>query len=170
MALIPNLPDIGADIFSSGQVWEPKYSNRFIMYMNNIPAYLIKATSRPSFSNGEIILDHINVKRKVKGKTVWNDISITLYDPITPSGAEAVMSWALLHHESDTGRDGYSSQYKQDITFHALSPMGEKIEQWDIRGAFVGDATFGTMDWGTEDAVTVELTIKYDYALLVLPE
>jgi hypothetical protein len=138
----------------------------FILEIADIPAYIIKAAARPSLSNGEIVLDHINVDRKVKGKTRWNDISITLYDPIVPSGAQAVMEWVRLHHESATGRNGYSSQYKKDLTFKTLSGPGEIIEQWEIYGAYILDANFGTMDWGTDEAVQIELTLKYDWALL----
>ena len=37
--------------------YEPKVSNRFIMYVDGIPSYLIKAASRPSIDQGEIVLD-----------------------------------------------------------------------------------------------------------------
>jgi hypothetical protein len=167
MALEQNLPGINQnDLFLNAFDWEPKYTNRFIMYIADIPTYIIKAAARPSLTNGEIVLDHINVDRKVKGKTRWNDVSITLYDPIVPSGAQAVMEWVRLHHESLTGRDGYSTQYKKDITFHSLSPTGEKIEEWCLKGAFILDSNFGQMDWGTEESVQIELTLKYDYAVL----
>ena len=43
----------------------------------------------------EIKLNHINVYRKIKGKAEWQDIEMTLFDPITPSGAQAVMDWSL---------------------------------------------------------------------------
>jgi len=167
MGLEQNLPGINQnDLFDSAFDWEPKYTNRFIMYIDGIPAYIIKAAAKPSMTNGEIVLDHINVKRKLKGKSDWNDISITLYDPIVPSGAQSVMEWIRIHHESLTGRDGYSSQYKKDITFHSLSPTGEKIEEWTLKGAFILDSNFGSMDWATADAVTIEVTLKYDYAVL----
>jgi hypothetical protein len=169
MALTPTLPDISqSDLFYSAFSWEPKYANRFIMQLagTNIPAYLIKAAARPSMTNGEIVLDHINVDRKVKGKSRWNDVSITLYDPITSEGAQNVMEWVRFHHESLTGRDGYSADYKRDIEFYSLSALGEKIENWTLKGAFISEANFGQMDWGTEEAVTIELTLKYDYAIL----
>lgn len=154
------------DLFNNAFGWEPKYTNRFIMYMGDtdIPAYIVKASGRPSVTNGEVVLDHINIERKLKGKTRWQDITITLYDPIAESGAEAVMKWIRLHHESATGRDGYSTLYKQDLTFHSLSALGEKIEEWTLKGAFIADASFGDMDWSNEGAVEISLTIKYDYA------
>jgi len=146
--------------------FEPKVANRFIMYIEGIPAYIIKASSRPSIDQGELILDHINVERKLKGKSRWQDITVTLYDPVVPSGAQAVMEWVRLHHESVTGRDGYSDFYKKDIVFNTLGPVGDKVEEWTIKGAFISSATFGDMDWATEDAVNIELTLKYDYAIL----
>ena len=168
MPLTPTLPDISqSDLFTSAFSWEPKYANRFIMQLagTNIPAYLIKAAARPTITNGEIVLDHINIDRKVKGKSRWSDLAITLYDPITSEGAQAVMEWVRLHHESFTGRDGSSSDYKRDIEFYALSAMGEKIENWTLKGTFISDANFGQMDWGTEEAMTIELTLKFDYAI-----
>ena len=103
MALEQNLPGINQnDLFLNAFDWEPKMANRFIMYIGDIPSYIIKAAARPSLTNGEVVLDHINIDRKVKGKTRWNDVAITLYDPIVPSGAQAVMEWVRLHHESLT--------------------------------------------------------------------
>ena len=167
MALEQELPGIDQnELFDRAFDWEPKYTNRFIMYIGDIPTYIIKAAARPSLTNGEIVLDHINVERKLKGKTRWQDLSITLYDPIVPSGAQAVMEWVRLHHESLTGRDGYSTQYKKDIRFNSLSPTGEIIEEWLLKGAFIADSNFGTMDWTTEESVQIELTLKYDYAVL----
>ena len=121
--------------------FEPKVANRFIMYVEGIPSYLIKAASRPSLDQGEMILDHINVERKLKGKTRWQDVTITLYDPVVPSGAQAVMEWVRLHHESVTGRDGYSDFYKKDITFNTLGPVGDKVEEWTLKGSFISAAT-----------------------------
>ena len=155
-----------AGFYSNAFSWEPKKQHQFIMSIGDVPAYLIKAAARPSFSNGEIILDHINVKRKVKGKTVWNDISITLYDPISPPGAQAVMEWIRLHHESATGRDGYSSFYKKEIRLHQLSPLGEVIEEWILKGAFITSAGFGTFDWSSDAVQEISMTLRYDWAFL----
>ena len=94
--------------------FEPKQKNRFICYIDGIPSYTVKSMGAVSLTQGTVKLDHINVSRYVKGKTLWNTISFSLFDPITPSGAQAVMEWVRLHHESVTGRDGYSDFYKKD--------------------------------------------------------
>ena len=143
--------------------FEPKTANRFIMYIEGIPAYLIKAANRPEIANGKVTIDHINVKRHVKGRSEWSDVSVTLYDPVVPSAAQAVMEWVRLHHESVTGRDGYSDFYKKDIT---LGPVGDKVEEWTLKGAFIQTAKFSDMDYTGEDIATVDLTLTYDYAIL----
>ena len=146
--------------------FEPKMSNRFIMYIEGIPAYLVKAANRPEIANGKITIDHINVRRYVKGRSEWSSLTISLYDPVVPSAAQAAMEWVRLHHESVTGRDGYSDFYKKDLTLNALGPVGDKVEEWSIKGAYIKSATFNNMDWSSEDAVNIELTIGYDYAIL----
>jgi hypothetical protein len=146
--------------------FEPKLGNRFIMEINGIESYIIKTASRPTFTSEIVELDHINVKRKIKGKSNWDDMNITLYDPIVPSGAQQVMEWIRTSHESLTGRDGYAAFYKKDVTFFLLGPVGDKIEQWTIKGAFITSANFGEMDWASNDPVSIELTLTYDYAVL----
>ena len=146
--------------------FEPKMKNRYVMEIENIPSYLVKAANRPSIQFEPIVLDHINVKRKLKGKGDWQDVTITLYDPIVPSAAQAVMDWIRLGHESITGRDGYADFYKKDITFYMLGPVGDKIEQWTLKGAFISQANFGDLAFESNDVATIELTLTYDYAIL----
>ena len=146
--------------------FEPKLQNRFIMLIDGIPSYLIKKTARPSITFNPITLDHINTKRKIKGKGTWNPISMDLYDPVTPSGAQAVMEWVRLSHESVTGRDGYSDFYKKDLNIQTLGPVGDVVEEWKLKGAFISSANFGDMDWSSDAPANINLTIEMDYAIL----
>lgn len=154
------------EMFDTAFSWEPKKQHQFILELDGIPAYLIKTSDKPTISNGEVALDMINVKRYVKGKSEWNTITMTLYDAIVPSGAQAVMEWVRLHHESATGRDGYSSFYKKEIRLHQLSPLGEVVEEWILKGAFLTEAGFGTYDWSSDAVQEISLTIRYDWAFL----
>jgi len=148
--------------------FEPKMKNRYVMEFGEVglPAYLVKAANRPTIQFEVVTLDHINVKRKLKGKGEWQDITITLYDPIVPSAAQGVMEWVRLSHESITGRDGYAEFYKKDIDFYMLGPVGDKIEQWKIKGAFINQANFGDVAFDSNEPATIELTLSYDYAIL----
>ena len=159
-----------ADVLSFDKIFytnfEPKLANRFIMEIDGIPSFMIKTANRPKLESEVVELDHINLKRKIKGKSNWTDITITLYDPIVPSGAQSVMEWIRSGHESITGRDGYADFYKKNIDFYMLGPVGDKVEQWKIVGAFISSAEFGDVDWSSNDPVMITLTLTYDYAIL----
>jgi len=147
--------------------FEPKQKNRFIMYVDGIPSYMIKEVGDIKIAQKEVTLNHINVQRKVKGKSTWDNVSMKLYDPITPSGAQATMEWVRLHHESVTGRDGYSDFYKKDVTINVLGPVGDVVSEWILKGAFIVDATFDGYSWDDDGtAQNISLTLAIDYCVL----
>ena len=148
------------------RAFEPKVKNRFIMYMDNIPSFMVKTVKAPSFEDGEVVLDHINSYRKIRGKRMWSDMDMTLYDPITPSGAQAVMEWARLSYESVTGRAGYSDFYKKDLTLNVLGPVGDVVSEWIIKGAFIKTMSQGDFDWSSPEAVELSITVAMDYCVL----
>ena len=80
-------------VIDSEQLWytpyEPKLKNRFIMELGDtgIPAYTIKTAQRPQITFDEVVLEHMNITKYVKGKGRWQTLQITLYDPIVPSAA-----------------------------------------------------------------------------------
>lgn len=149
-------------------VFEPKVKNRFVMRLgdSDIPAFMVKTANSPGFSDEEVILHHINSYRKVRGKRAWRDLSLTLYDPITPAGSQAVMEWARLSYESVTGRAGYSDFYKKDVTLDILGPVGDTVGQWIIKGAFIKEANFGDYDWSASDTIEISMTLAMDYCVL----
>ena len=147
--------------------FEPKVKNRFMLMIEGIPAYIVRKVSRPEIRQDTIKVPHINTVRFVKGVSVWQPITMTLYDPVVPSGAQAVMEWVRLHHESVTGRDGYQDFYKKDLTVNVLGPVGDKVEEWTLKGAFITEASFNSLDWSNDgEAMKINLTIQPDYCIL----
>jgi len=71
-----------------------------------------------------------------------------------------------LSHEAVTGRDGYSDFYKKDIRINTLGPVGDIVEEWILKGAFVQSANFGEMDWTSDAPANISMTIVMDYAIL----
>ena len=77
------------------------------------------------------------------------------------------MEWVRLHHETVTGRDEYSDFYKKEITFNSLGPVGDKVEEWTLKGAFITRAKFPDMDYTSDsELANVELGLSYDMAVL----
>jgi hypothetical protein len=146
--------------------YEPKLKNRFIMEIAGISAFVIKTAQRPQITFDEVTLEHMNITKYVKGKGRWQTLQITLYDPIVPSAASAVIEWVRLHHESATGRDGYQDFYKKNITLNTLGPVGDIVEKWTLYGSWIQDATFGDLAFDASEPVEITLTLRYDYAIL----
>ena len=148
------------------KAFEPKMANRFILYADGLPAYVVKGVARPTISQDAKVLNHINVQRYVKGRSVWGAMNMTLFDPIVPSSAQSVMEWVRLHHESVTGRDGYADFYKKDITINVLGPVGDKVEEWILKGCLITEANFGDMAFDTDDPIEVTVTVQPDFCIL----
>ena len=146
--------------------FEPVLSHRFVMYMDGFPAYLVRKVVAPGYTDSVVKLDHINTYRKVRGKREWKDMSFELYNPVTPSAAQATMEWARLAYESVTGRAGYSDFYKKDLTFNILGPVDDIVGEWIIKCAFINDVTFGDFDYGSDAYTTINMTIAMDYCVL----
>ena len=148
------------------KAFEPKMANRFILYADGLPAYVVKGIARPTLSQDAKVLNHINVQRYVKGRTVWGAMQMTLFDPIVPSSAQSVMEWVRLHHESVTGRDGYADFYKKDLTINVLGPVGDKVEEWILKGCLITEANFGDLAFDTDDPTEVTVTVQPDLCIL----
>lgn len=160
-----------ADLLNANEIFytsfEPKVANRFILYIDGIPSFLLKKTDRPKLSQERKALDHINLQRYYKGKSIWGEVSMELYDAIVPSGAQAVMEWVRLSHESVTGRDGYMDFYKKNITINVLGPVGDKVEEWTGIGAWITNADFTSLDWSnTGDPLGITISVSADYWIL----
>ena len=160
---MPELVDANEIMFTP---FEPKLKNRFILTIDGVPSYVIKAAGRPEIQFEEVELRHMNVSRYVAGKGTWQPLEMTLYDPIVPSAAQAVMEWVRLSHESVTGRDGYSDFYKKDVTVQVLGPVGDIIEEWTLKGAWIQTANFGELSFENATPVEIACTLRYDYAIL----
>jgi len=146
--------------------FEPKRKFRWVFAIEGIDSFLMKTAARPSITTEEMEIPFINHTRYVAGKTKFETLSVTLHDPIAPSGAQQVMEWVRTHFESVSGRGGYADFYKRDCQLKLLDPVGTVVELWDIKGAFLTAASFGDLDYGASDPTEISLTIRFDNCVL----
>ncbi len=93
-------------------------------------------------------------------------MSVTLHDPIAPSGAQQVMEWVRTHFESVSGRSGYADFYKRDCQLKMLDPVGTVVELWGIKGAYLTVANFNDLSYNGSDLVEISMTIRFDNCVL----
>lgn len=157
-----------AEILETGMMlsnaFEPKRKFRWILELDGLDAFTIKTAGRPQFTFEETVIDYINTKRFIAGKSTWSPLNITLQDPIAPSSSQKVMNWVRLCYESQTGRSGYATMYKKDFMLKVLDPQGAVVEQWAIKGAWIQDSNFGDLDYASSDTVEVAISVRFDDA------
>ncbi len=146
--------------------FEPKRKFRWVFAIEGIDSFLMKSAARPNVQIEEQEIPYINSTRYIAGKGKWETLSVSLYDPIAPSGAQQVMEWIRTHWESVSGRSGYADFYKRDIQLKMLDPMGTVVELWDIKGAFITNANFGDLDYNSTEPTDIQLTIRFDNCVL----
>ena len=147
--------------------FQPKQKNSYVMYIDGIPSFMISKVDPPKFQDAVKKIDHINTYFNIRGKRTWQNVSFTLYDPIVPSGAQAVMDWARLGYETVTGRAGYQDWYKKDIVLNVLGPVGDVVSEWIYKGAFIANMTPEQYDWSNDgDPANITVELAYDYAIL----
>ena len=149
--------------------YEPLRKNRFLLRFPSdlgIQSWWVSNASRPSITQNGVEIPFINTSTWVVGRYTWDEISVTLRDPIGPSASQATMEWIRLASESVTGRQGYAVSYKRDLILEMLDPTGVVISQWIIKNAFPLTWKGGDLDYSSDDLATIEMTLRPDYCIL----
>ena len=127
--------------------FEPKITNRFIVYIKNdngesiLPSYVIKSINRPNY-----VLENGSLKP--------NNFKLTCYDPIVPSVPQMIMS-------------SIEKSEKWNMIVNILGPVGDKVEEWEIKGAKINSIKFSDLDWQNKgDPLEIEITLNFDWAKL----
>jgi hypothetical protein len=47
-----------------------------------------------------------------------------------------------------------------------LDPVGTVVELWDIKGAFITDAQFNSLDYANDGAQEINITLRFDNCVL----
>ena len=148
------------------EVFHPALQFRYQLFSTKLPSALIHARSaqQPSFTNSPVTVEHKNGYFKVKGKTRWNDITLSCYqfDGITVRELWRYVN--RFHQQVETATDMQPDRYKHMMQLFLLSPQGIPLGAWNLNGAFIADAAWGNLDWGTNEVAECEITISYDYA------
>ena len=161
--------------FWSSQLTEPTRQFRFLVRNTDDSEavwYWAKTVTKPSFeiSNTEHLL--VNHKFKYPNTLTWNDITITTVDTgdKTRELLNRIRSTGYDYPTNFEGVEGVSkkaiSEYLDELTIQQLNGDGGAIETWRLNGAFIKAINFGDLDYDSDNLVTIQLTIGYDWAEL----
>lgn len=149
--------------------YEPLRKNRFLLRFPSdlgIQEWWVASAARPHITQTATEIPFLNTSNWVVGRYNWEEIQVTLRDPIGPSASQAVMEWLRLHSESGTGRQGYAAAYKRDLILEMLDPTGTAISQWILKSTMLVSVDFGNLSYDDDGLADITLTLRPQYCIL----
>lgn len=149
--------------------YEPLRKNRWLLRFPadlGIQEWWCATAKRPTIKQEGKDIPFLNTSTYVVGRYTWDEMQVTLRDPIGPSASQAVMEWVRLHSESVTGRQGYAAGYKRDVELEMLDPTGVVVSKWILKNTMCTSADFGDLDYSQDNLATITMSLRFDYAIL----
>ena len=149
---------------------EPTRQYRFIVG-NERDEYVwwwAKSCEKPSIEIETQEHKLINHKFKYPGVATWNDIKITIVDV----GEKAKDLYTLFASSGwnigGFGEDGITKEkattYLGEMQIRQMDSNGKLLEKWTLKGAWAKSISFGSLEYSSDELVTIDITLAYDYA------
>jgi hypothetical protein len=127
--------------------------------------------SRPNLSFAEITLPIYNSTMYLAGKHTWAPMNINVRDDASNTvsrlvGQQLQKQMDFVEQASAATGQDYKFQTNVEILDGgngAAAPI--VLETWELYGCFLQTANYNTLNYATNEAVTIALTLRYDNAI-----
>lgn len=156
----------------------PKLKYRFRVSFENFGVSTIRteltkqvvSIARPNLTFEEIPIPIYNSTLKLAGRHTWADIACTLRDDASGNiqklvGEQIQKQMDFLEMSSASSGIDYKFLTKIEILDGgngAVEPV--VLETWELYGCYLKGSDYGELNYGTNEAVTIAMTIAYDNA------
>ena len=149
--------------------------------------YLAKTVTKPAYTISETEHKFLGNTYYYPGAVTWDPVSATLVNAVEPDGNDLLMTALYKSGYFDpTDQAGFfgagTSQLGTgiapgtvnkssalaatgEVIIREIDGLGLEIGQWTLKNPFLTNAKFGDLDYGGEDLLNLEITLRYDYAL-----
>jgi hypothetical protein len=135
----------------------------------SLPALPPKTGHRPNITFNEVKVEHLIETVHFPMKGDWQSIELTLYDVTNTCEGNQIVEWLKRIYDAAEGTytpvvDG---KYKiPSATLTLFDGCGTELERWTFENVFPIRIDWGQLEMGTNEILTVDLTLKYDRAYL----
>jgi hypothetical protein len=169
---------------------DPKRAFRFkvnfglINGSNNESVYLAQTAKRPTFTITDTTkVDFMDKSFHFPGKVTWEPVTIKFVDTVDVNVSAKTYQYlksAGWISPGDTNftpanlgsagaglktiGKGEAKSKTQDISIQVLKPDGTVVDTWILNNAFITKATFNDLSYASEEILTVEYAVRYDWA------
>ena len=127
--------------------------------------------TRPTATFEEITIDLYNSKMYLAGKASWETITINLRDDAGGQvqrlvGEQLQKQMDFMEQASASSGIDYKFVTKCEILDGGNGvSVPTVLETWEMYGCFLTSANYNDLNYGTSEAVTISLTMRFDNAL-----
>ncbi len=160
-----------------------RFGPSLLLYFANAPQFIIKSVTKPSFQVGSSSHNFLQHQFHFPGRVTWQDISITLVDPVNPDATKTLYEVVkaagyklpnqVIPESGGTGmstvsKEGMVKALGSSIRIDQIGPKGsnEIIESWKVWNPQITSVNFDGLDYGSDEALNIQIGIKYDWAEL----
>jgi hypothetical protein len=127
--------------------------------------------SRPNLQFQEITIPIYNSTMYLAGKATWQTLSVNVRDDASNTVSRLVgqqLQKQMDFVEQASAATGQDYKFQTNIEIldggnGAAAPI--VLETWECYGCFLQTANYNTLNYATNEAVTIALTIRYDNAI-----
>ena len=127
--------------------------------------------ARPSASFDEITIDLYNSKMYLAGKASWETVTINLRDDAGGNvsrlvGEQLQKQMDFMEQASASSGIDYKFITKCEVLDGGNGAFAPTVlETWELYGCFLQSANYGDLNYGSSEAATIALTMRFDNAL-----
>jgi hypothetical protein len=127
--------------------------------------------ARPTATFEEIPIDIYNSKIYIAGKASWEQVTVNLRDDAGGNvsrlvGEQLQKQMDFMEQASAASGIDYKFITKCEVLDGgngAFTPL--VLETWELYGCFLQSANYGDLNYGSSEAATIALTMRFDNAL-----
>ena len=158
---------------------DPKRKFRFTVEFQGVQSsqggailWYAKTVNKPSFQIAEAEHKYLNHTFYYPGSVTWQDISVTLVDPVSPDMAATLSDIVVQSgYSPPTTADALGSMSKAksagalgSVIITQIDADGKPLETWTLWNAWIKEVKYGDLEYGGDYFTEMTVTLKYDWA------
>jgi hypothetical protein len=165
-----------ANLWWGNRTSDPKRRYRFLVNIGgqDVPVWTIKTASKPKANVSTVEHMFLDYTFKYPGRVTWDNISLTLVDPVDPDLASAFIKRLLAsgYQYPDTSNKRASISKKKavdamggDIIIQQIDAEGTPIDSWALKNAWMVSVDFGgALDYTSDEMNELTVELCFDWA------
>jgi hypothetical protein len=177
--------------FWSDPTIEPKRKHTFLVSIGNVGTqagineWLCKSVDKPNFEMSTTEHKFLNHTFKFPGSLTWNDVNLKVVDVVNVNLDNSQKLYQILelsgyvkpgdiipNNNTAGGAGIYSTLSKRratavavgNVKIRQINDLGQVIEEWVLKNSWIKSVNFGSLEYGNDEMLDLDIVISYDWA------